>query len=51
MHQDYYKNNSHDKTQEFIKELNERKRNLITNSLSLILSTGDKLKSELIKVS
>lgn len=48
---DYYKNNSYDKTQEFIKELNEGKRNVITNSLTLILSTGDKLKSELIKVS
>lgn len=48
---DYYKRNSYDKTQEFIKELNEGKRHLLTNSLTLILSTGDKLKSELIKVS
>ncbi len=48
---DYYKQNSYDKTLEFIKELNERKRHLHSNSLTLILSTGDKLKSELIKVS
>jgi Putative DNA-binding domain len=48
---DYYKNNSYNKTQEFIKELNEGKRDLITNSLILILSTGNKLKSNLIKVS
>lgn len=47
---DYHERNSYDKTQEFIRELNQGKRNLITNSLTLILSTGEKLKSDLIKV-
>jgi hypothetical protein len=47
---DYYKANSYDKTQEFIKELNARKKQMGTNYLTLILSTGDILKCELIKV-
>ena len=50
LNSDYYKQNSYDKTQMLINELNDGKKKIVTNNLTLILSTGYSLKCELIKV-
>jgi hypothetical protein len=47
---EFHKNSTYQTTQGFVTELNERKKHLLTNSLNLILSTGEKLQCDLIKV-
>jgi hypothetical protein len=46
----YHTTNSFESTQNFINKLNAHKQSIITNSLTLILSTGNKLNCDLIKV-
>ena len=47
---DYHKQNSFEQTQRIINDLLSNKKKIITNSLTLILSTGYALECELIKV-